>query len=280
MILDATNIEFNSAIKADVCIIGAGPAGITIARELIGTKFNVVLLESGRRAPDEKTQQLNTGKNVGQPYYDLHEARARAFGGTSHKWHLKLGDGQEGIRLRGLDKIDFEKRRWVPNSGWPFTKDELDSYYKRAHEIFKIGPYNYNVEDWEEIDSSQVFFNESNIIDTTVFQFAKKNIFYNEYSYEIEKAKNITTYLNSTVLNITANENAAKIKKVVVATSDKKEFTVEASLFILATGGLENPRLLLLSNNVMKCGLGNQNGLVGRYFMEHPPFMEWNFFPF
>jgi len=279
MILDADDIEFNSAIKADVCIIGAGPAGITIARELIGTKFNVVLLESGGRVPDEKIQQLNKGKNIGLPYYELQEARSRAFGGTSHKWHIKLCDGHEGVRLRGLDKIDFEKRSWVPNSGWPFTKEELNYYYKRAHEIFKIGPYSYNVEDWEEIDSGEVFFKESNIIETTVFQFARKNIFYQEYSDEIEKAKNITTYLNSTVLNITANENTAKIKKVVVATSDKKEFIVKAGLFILATGGLENPRLLLLSNNVMKCGLGNQNGLVGRYFMEHPHLWSGIFSP-
>jgi len=280
MITDSTNFENDKVVSSDICIVGAGAAGITVARELIDRKVDVVLLESGDFNPKPELQSLNVGKNVGIPYYDLDATRTRAFGGTSRLWNIDLNNGHLGVRLRGMDKIDFEKRDWVPNSGWPFGRKNLDPYYERAHEICKIGPYSYDVENWEEdSEHSTPLPFENGKIKTTIFQFANKDIFYNDYRKEIEAAENITTLLNTTILKINATDNAKQVSSLQAVSGKGNKFEVKAKYFILAMGALEIPRLLLLSNDVMKNGLGNQNDLVGRFFMEHPHLWRGVYFP-
>jgi choline dehydrogenase-like flavoprotein len=62
---------------------------------------------------------------------------------------------------------------------------------------------------------------------------------------------------------------ARRVAGFVVRSLGGKQATVRAKLYVLAMGGIENPRMLLATNQVMPMGLGNQNDLVGRYFMEH-----------
>jgi len=279
MIIDSSNIEKDKVISTEICIIGAGVAGITVAREFIDKKFDVLLLESGGQEPRSEIQSLNTGRNIGVPYYDLDRTRLRAFGGTSHRWIIDIDKEQQGVRLRGMDKIDFEKRHWVPYSGWPFGKEHLDPYYKRAHKVCKIGPYTYDVEHWANNGTKPPLPFTSDKVNTTVFQFAPKDVFYEDYRKEIGNAENITTLLNATVLKIEVSENAKQVKTALTTTPNGNQFRVKARHFILASGALEIPRLLLLSNDVMKCGLGNQNDLVGRFFMEHPHLWSGVFYP-
>jgi len=108
MIREQERIDHCEDIKADICIVGAGVAGITLAREFINTNLKVILLESGGSGPADEMQDLAKGQNSGLPYYDLETTRARAFGGTSHLWHIPLPNEMQSIRLRGLDAIDFE----------------------------------------------------------------------------------------------------------------------------------------------------------------------------
>lgn len=115
MIVDALDVPDDSLIECDVCIVGAGAAGITIAREFPGRPAKVVLLESGRLTPDAETQSLYAGEVTGRPYFELDAARSRYFGGTTNLW---TGE------CRPLDAQDFERRDWVPDSGWPFGLDE------------------------------------------------------------------------------------------------------------------------------------------------------------
>lgn len=268
MFIDGNEVE-GRVFQADLCIIGAGAAGITIAREFLNTGYKVTLLESGDKFQDNEIQTLSGGENTGLPYYDIDSTRNRAFGGTSHLWCVELPDGDEGVRLRGLDSVDFEKRNGLSNSGWPFTKEELNPYYERAHDVFKIGPYTYSPEDWLENSKSEPLTFERNKVETTIFQFARKNIFYDEYFKELDEVENISVLLNSTVLKINT-ESSNKVDYLSVITKNRKRFDVRAKVYVLAAGGLENARLLLLSNDEVKEGLGNKKDLVGRYFMEHP----------
>ena len=109
--------------EADVAVIGAGAAGITMARRLLAGGKSVILLESGGLDYEAATADLNAGENVGEPYYDLDKARLRMFGGTTAIW---------GGRCAELDPIDFERRAWVEHSGWPFGIDELRPSYAAA----------------------------------------------------------------------------------------------------------------------------------------------------
>ena len=122
-ILDSSAFAGSSALptrlRCDVCIIGTGPAGITIARELSGTPLRVTILESGGAERQEETDALNEIESVGWPrVMDQWLVRNRIVGGTSSTW-----DG----RCAPFDEIDLQFRDWVPYSGWPFRMDDLAS---------------------------------------------------------------------------------------------------------------------------------------------------------
>jgi len=266
MIIKPNEIRNNEEIETEICIIGAGTAGLTIAREFIDTSKNIVILESGGEEAGSVTNESTEGKNIGIPYYDLKDTRERAFGGSSHLWYYV-----PGLRSRGMDAIDFEKKDWIPYSGWPISKTDLDPYYKRAHKLLNLGPYTYRCEDWINPDEINYLQNEDEDgFRTTMFQFARRDIFYNNYYNDFKIAENVKVFIESTVLNIETTENAKEVTHLTVSLQNEFQFTVKAKYFILAAGGLENARLLLLSNTHAKQGLGNDNDLVGRFFMEHP----------
>lgn len=266
MIIKPTEIGNNQEIETDICIIGAGTAGLTIAKEFINTSKSVVVLESGGKEPGSESNESTEGKNIGVPYYDLKDTRERAFGGSSHLWYYV-----PGLRLRGMDAIDFEKKDWIPYSGWPLSKSDLDPYYEKAHRLFKIGPYTYRYEDWiEPGEHNYLESGEEDLFKTTMFQFARKDIFYNDYLNDFKNAENVKIFLESTVLKIETTENAKEVERLSVSIQNDIQFSVKANCYIIAAGGLENARLLLLSNNHANQGLGNDKDLVGRFFMEHP----------
>jgi choline dehydrogenase-like flavoprotein len=279
MFFDARSLSKNETIETDVCIVGAGVAGLTLAREMSERKYKVCMLESGGMRPNKETQSLYVGDNIGQPYYSLDTCRARFFGGTSHYWRIPLGDEKLGVRLRPMDSIDFEERDWIPWSGWPFSKTDLDPYYERANSICKIGPYKYDVGEWEGNYSRPILAPSSKRIETVIFQFAERNLFYENSPELIKKAENINTFLHANVIEIETEEGSKTVRRLRAACLDGNRFWVSAKLFILAAGAIEVPRLLLLSNKFQNKGLGNQNDLLGRFFMEHPHLWSGYFIP-
>jgi choline dehydrogenase-like flavoprotein len=279
MIVDARSLPQNQVVETDICIVGSGTAGMTLAREFIGQEFRVCLLESGGLKPDQATQALYRGENIGHPYFTLDSARARYFGGSTNRWHIAIGDNCVGARMRPLDEIDFEKRDWVPYSGWPFSKSHLDPYYHRAQVICKIEPPTYATEGWEDPQETPRLPFVGDSVKTVIFKFGSRYPFISNYSKEITQASNITTYLYANVVEIETNETAQTVTRLRVACLQGNKSWVSAKLFILATGAIEIPRLLLLSNKTQCAGLGNQNDLVGRFFMEHLHFWSGLFVP-
>ena len=141
MYTDARKIDNHSLIEGDICIIGAGAAGITIALELIKSNRKVILLESGGFEYDRASQMLNEGNNIGLSYFTLSTVRLRFFGGTTNHWFGFCST---------LDPIDFEERDWVPHSGWPITRKDMDPFYERAQPVCDLGPYKYDLAYWEK----------------------------------------------------------------------------------------------------------------------------------
>ncbi len=262
MFTDARSIADKKKITTDICIVGAGAAGITIAREFANTSVKVVLLESGGlNPPDSKTRALNRGKYSGRGSNPLHN-RARIFGGTTALWNGWC---------RPLDEIDFEQRDGIPYSGWPFRKQHLMPFYKRAHSLLGIGPFNYQVKPSEIQRIAESAYLSTPQLITTNFQFSRPILrFGKAFRNEIDKAANINTCLNANVTNVEPGDAVRSIHHVDVKCLEGNTFQVFAKIFILAAGALENARLLLLSNKKQVAGLGNQNDLVGRFFMAHP----------
>lgn len=270
MFIDARTLPADDEIETEVCIIGSGPAGITLARELIGQSFKVCLLESGGLEFAEQTQSLCQGETIGEPFQPLDSSRRRQFGGTGNLWSNNIGRNQfVGFICLPLDKIDFEKRDWLPYSGWSFSRSYLEPFYERAQSLCGVGSATDGVAAWEDAHASRLNL-KGNRVTTTLAQFSSKILFTHQYRDEINQAGNITTYLNANVVELETDETAGTVTRVRVACFQDKKLWVRAKIFVLATGGIENARLLLLSNQTQRVGLGNQNDLVGRFFMDHP----------
>lgn len=279
MLIDARRLPEDTTIETEVCIVGAGAAGITLACEFVGQPFRVCLLESGGLVFDKDTQSLDEGENIGnsywpinggsRPYNPLSATRLRYFGGTTNHW---------GGYCRPFDEIDFVVRDWIPYSGWPFSKSHLAPFYERAQSICQIGPFVYDIDFWETKDTTRFPFIGDRVI-TKIFQLSPPTNFGKVYRDKITQAANISTYLYANLVDIETTHNASKVTRLHVASLQGNKFKVSGKVFILAAGGIENPRLLLLSNKVKTVGLGNENDLVGRFFMEHQELETCLFLP-
>jgi choline dehydrogenase-like flavoprotein len=256
--IDSRKLKSNKILESDICVIGAGAAGITLALEFINQSFRVCLLESGGFDHDPETDDLNQGISVGRKY-DLVNTRARLFGGTTSLW------GGHCVPIRPLN---FETRDWIPYSGWPISRNHLDPYYKRAHKVNQIGEYSYDTMAIAKSFGLELFPLDSKKVETTVSRYNAMN-FGTEYKDTLGRASNIDTYLYANVTSINRHPDADYIQDVSVKTISGISFSVRAKYYVLAAGGIENARLLLVSNKVQKNGLGNEHDLVGRFFMEH-----------
>jgi choline dehydrogenase-like flavoprotein len=264
MFIDTRRVEQDAAIETTVCIIGAGVAGITLAREMEKQGIGTCLLESGGYEPDDETRDLYRGEDVGLPYSFADGCRGRFLGGSSNCW---------GGWCRPLDPWDFQKREWIAHSGWPFGMEEMAPYYERTHALLKLGPINFDPAFWERSigrsDVRRVPLASGRVRDT-VSQFSPPARFGKLYREELSNARHVRVFLYANVVNIDTDPEAKTVSQIQVRTLSGKRMTVKAKIFVLSTGGIENARLLLSSNKVQAEGLGNGNDLVGRYFMDHP----------
>lgn len=261
MHIDARQLDNNSLIEGDICIIGAGAAGISIALDWNGRKEKVVLLEGGGFEYDEKMQTLYAGKTTGQKYYPLSSARLHMFGGTTGHW-----SGFCSV----FDEIDFEKRDWVPDSGWPIQRKDLDTYYARGHELLDLGPYDYDWKNWQkQLPKWKPLVGDESMIRNKVWHFSPPTRFGTKYRDAIVNAKNIHLHTYANVTDIILDDGLQRVKEVVVKNHAGRTHRVRAKHFILACCSIQNARLLLASRSQMPSGIGNRHDQVGRRFMEH-----------
>lgn len=281
MLIDARQIPTGETLETEVCIVGAGPAGIALAKELMGQNFRVCLLETGGFESDPEIQALadGAGDTIGDFYPGAIYMRNRLYGGTSHQWNIDLGNRKPGVRYVTLDPIDFEKRDWLPYSGWSITKSDLDPYYERAHQLCQTGPCDYTVEHWEDEQAKQLPF-DGDRVTTQMFHFGPREVFTHDYRKALEQSSNVTLCIYATALELETDEMTNTVTRVKVGCLEGNRFSVAAKFVILALGGIEVARLMLLSNQMQKNGLGNQNDLVGRFLMDHPVIRSGMIIPF
>lgn len=253
------NVQFD----CDVCIVGAGPAGLSIARDLAHRGVNVTVVESGGWNPSLNAQRLSAGKSAGYPYHSLDKALYSGVGGSAQLWW-----GHN--RFRPLDAIDFEERPGIPNSGWPFDFDHMVPYYERAQAMLPLGPLDYTADFWAQPDSTPRLTLPDKEVETAIFQTTSGGDSGAKAIASLAADRDYRLLTETTVTELIVDDDGRRIAGARLHHGDGTELSIKADVFVLAAGAFDNTRLLLISNKRWTKGLGNTHDLVGRYFMEHP----------
>ena len=244
----------------DLCIVGAGVAGISMACRLDGAGIRVGLLEAGGLEEEPEGQALYRALNEGDPLYPLDKNRRRRFGGTSQLWTGWC---------RPLDESDFEERRWVPDSGWPFGRKELDPWYLEAQKVCEAGPFAYDFPSRETAAGASSPLDGLRGFAPRLYCFSPPTRFGPRYRPVLAASRNVEVLLHAPVVRLVPDAFGKRIERIEIRNHRGRSCTVKAGYFVLAMGAVENARLLLASNDVEPRGIGNSSDLVGRYFMEH-----------
>jgi choline dehydrogenase-like flavoprotein len=263
MIQDADEIVRDTIVRANICIVGGGPAGITLAMELAGTGRSVLLLESGSLGPTDDAQALNVGEVADEALHSPPDKyRQRCFGGGTSIW---------GGRCVPFDPIDFETRPWIDHSGWPISYPDVERFYPAANALCEAGEYEYDARLAAPGGMRPLLrgFTPRHFDMNGIERFSCPTDFGRRYQARLRTAANVRVLLRATVTHLRASRDGARIERVDVRNSKDLGFSVVADQFVLAMGGIETPRLLLTSDDVHAGGIGNANDLVGRFYMCH-----------
>ena len=260
MIRDFRSYDGDGDIRCDICIAGAGAAGVALALSLAARRHDVVLLEAGGYDYDEADQDAYVGESVGHPYHDIATTRLRFLGGSTNHW---------GGMCTHLEPHDFEKRAWIPYSGWPIGFDDLEPWYALAHPWVELGAFDYDRERISPKGTTYLPFDESRLRHKMWHYSRPPTNFGVEHREKLEKAATLQVLLHANLVDIEMDGSGRKVKRYRIRTLEGKSATVQARHFVLALGGLENPRALLNATSVQSQGIGNDRDLVGRFFMEH-----------
>jgi len=263
--IDARTFTGPTEIECDLCIVGAGAAGITLALKLAQPGRRIVVLESGGLTLDGDTQALYKGHTTGQPYYNLTSCRLRYFGGTTNHWA-----GYCSLPRR----IDFESRPEIGLPSWPVSYDEVMPWIAQAAAQLGIDPSRldpFASPEATQGDLSLAIDDESDIVRT---QFAIKSLpknrrFNARFRDEMASLPDTDVFLYANLTHIGMADNGSTVKSLTVKTLTGKELSIRPRAAVLACHAIESARLLLASNDVITAGIGNAGDQVGRNFMDH-----------
>jgi len=250
-------------IDTDVCVIGSGPAGLAVATELVrrASGVRVCIVESGGAVRSRFADSLRVVESEGIQIRE--DSRERILGGTSTTW--------SGISTL-LDEIDFAPRPWVPGSGWPIRRSDLLPFYDLAATRFGFPSPNM-LEPPGTLDGPTPSRNTEwvELVEKRFMALADPQKF-GTLCAPLLKAGAIETILDTTVVELITEPGSTVVSRAVAARPDGTRLEISAKIFVVACGGIENSRLLLLSRSGQNenGGLGNEHDQVGRYLMNHP----------
>lgn len=263
MIANANSIPNGACLQSDVCVIGAGPAGIALTLDLSERGFSVLLLESGYMAEDKPSQSLYDGEVADEQLHSPPDKyRQRRFGGSTAIW---------GGRCMPFDPIDFEMRSHIPHSGWPLSYDDLRPFYPRANALAEAGHFSYTAEEALGQQALPLIsgFHSARVLTNGIERFSCPTDFGIRYARQLQLAPNVKVLLGANCTGIRLRADGHCVRSVEVSTLTGNRFSASSRVTVLAVGGLETARLLLASNDVAPAGIGNFHDVVGRYYMCH-----------
>ena len=264
MIKSCRELPDHEVITADVCIIGGGPSGLTIASALDGAPLRVVVLEAGGQPTSRPAGLSELSADVGDGDLAPPLRVPPRLGGAANEWNVRLANRQRGVRMLPLSPSDLESRSWVPDSGWPIAWNELNRYYRRADEFLGLTDRGYQVEEWETDRGKRLALEEHGFT-TKMEQFASPAVFTQSIRKRLAASSNVDVYLDGAVGVIDGETDRAT--HVMVDHGRAGRLRVEADIFVLASGGIDNATMLLRAREGL--GFAGSQEVVGRYFLDH-----------
>lgn len=260
MLRSADTLPQGAVLTADICIIGAGPAGITLARALSATGKRILLVEAGGPKGEDGAQRLYQGTTANTAFHQPPDSdRARGIGGTSAMW---------GGRCMPYDPQDFIPRDHIPNSGWPFALDALLPYYHAAQQEADCGPYAYTAA-VSGLDGTMI--SDAGTEDLrldTLERWSPPRHFGKAHRVDLHRSGTITVLTGAVATNLM--HVAGRITEVHLRSVKRRmQLVVRAGTTVLAGGGLEVPRLLMHTATATAPALGDHSGWLGRGYMCH-----------
>jgi choline dehydrogenase-like flavoprotein len=253
-----------TAIETDVVVVGAGPIGIVMALELAESGVQVALIESGLEHKDRAAQDLATLDSRQDDYFHSRSELfvQRQVGGTTAIW---------GGRCVMFDAIDFEDRPITALAPWPLKYEDVEPYVQRACDWAVCGEAAFNTRDIPEIARRDMVpgLPDDGVFATDLERWSLPTRFGREYRQALRDAPTLTLWTGLTCTEIVTINRGDAVDHLIIKTMDGREGIVVATDYVIATGGLEATRLLLVSDRHHPAGLGNRGGHLGRWYMSH-----------
>jgi choline dehydrogenase-like flavoprotein len=249
-----TGLQGLDGSNQDMCIVGAGPVGISLTLELARLGRSVLLLESGDVCASEDAQRLSDAEIADtRLHVPMDIAVQRRLGGTSNLW---------GGRCVPFEPIDFEPRSAIPHSGWPISMDDVAPYLPLACGYIGCGepvfesplPGLANVDPAFRCDRIE--------------RWSRQPRFSVMYASALRENPRIDLRLRATVTGLSFASDG-RTSAIQVHGPDGLRATIGARAIVLAAGGLENTRLLLAARRSDSNRFGGEDGPLGRYYMGH-----------
>jgi choline dehydrogenase-like flavoprotein len=255
LIIDLETTPLTSMTGFDVCVIGAGAAGLTVAVELARKKRRVLVLEGGGiKVWEREGWALNKSDIIGLPFAGAQIGRFRTLGGSTSQWTGQVIE---------LDDIDFETRPWVPGSGWPIRKSDLAAGYQRALELEGLHASLGEDDDvWAHACTRQPDLGDN--LDLSFSRICPERKFARIFE-DILASEHILVALHANACELAFAEDGETVTSVRCRTLTGIEARFTADRFVLCLGGIESSRFLLNQHHAP----WNRSGLVGRHFQDH-----------
>ena len=251
MITDFLKLKNTENLSADICIVGAGAAGMAMAEYFLNKNRRVLVIESGNFKFDQDIQNYYKTENTGLKFDGAFDGRFRTMGGSTTRW---------GGQALPLTQLDFKKKNWINNTGWPIEKEDLDPYYKKALKFLNVDNLDFDDQIFKKLKIKPLNFNGT--FNYHVSKWSPNPNLRNVYKKQFEESQNVEILLNANLLEIQLSDQRNNISNIIIG-SKTTRLRLTAQCYVLCCGGIENARIMLHNSIAPKCP-------VGEYLQDHP----------